>query len=513
MDQENWNAASPPRKEKNEKGIALVLVLLIVTLLYIIVAELVTTSEFDRMTAENLSIETMEGQALKVGLSKVLEDLAGDTDQGGSGGGTGGAGAAALGNLGGAGAGGAPGAEEDEGDPGDSSRDTWFKPYVVFEDDRLTVYAFVEDENRKFNLLTLLSPDSEFRTQSKKRLIRLLDELWEEAEFDLSRSEAESWVESMEQWMRGESRNDDLPKPPLQGKFELDKSEVIPPFSLRELMLAGRIPKEAFPDRIVGRTLFPGLDAVLTVHSSLRRTPLPQGPGEGNSGAPSGGTGAGDNRTGTGASGTGQNAGGGKDGEESLGPGVRINLNTAPRAVLQCLASTAEIPGSVIESILRFRNEIEEKEQKAGEDDELLEDKAPKYKIFTSVEDLDLVEDWKLLPENEALDRFKALLSTRSNVFSIHLAAVFKRDEEGKAFQITRASSVWVRDDQGEEGKMYPLIPLHRVQGLRVFQVDFPEEQEENPEVTEDEEFAAEQNAWNPFRLDFYDPKKRNEFR
>ncbi len=518
MDKATWKRAPFVEVRANQKGIALVLVLLIVTLLYIIVADLVTTSEFDRMTAENLSVEAMEGQALKVGLAKVLDDLSGDTDSGeSSNGGSGGGAGAALNNLGGGNTGAAPGAENQGGDPGDSSRDTWFKPYVVFEDDRLTVYAFVEDENRKFNLLTLLSPDSEFREQSKKRLVRLLDGLWEDAEFDLSRSEAENWVESIEEWMRGESRNDDLPKPPLQGKFELDKSEVLPPFSLREFMLAGRIPKEAFPDRIVGRTLFPGLESVLTVYSSLRRPPLPQGPGEGGAG----GAGAGDSVSGNGVSGNGvsgnggagNNATGGQDQDEPLGPGIRININTVPRAVLQAMAPTSEIPGSVTESILRYRNEIDEEEKKPGEDEDLVEDQGPKFKIFTSIQDLDLVEDWKLLPENEALDRFKALFTTRSNVFTIHLAAIFKRDDEGKAFQIARASSVWIRDDQGEEAKMYPIIPLHRVQGLRVFQVDFPDEQEETTEVSEDEEFAAEQNAWNPFRLDFYDPKKRNEFR
>jgi len=466
------------------------------------------------MTAENLSIETMEGQALKVGLAKVLDDLAGDSD-GGSGEGSPGAGsggAGALGKLGGAGGAGSSGGEGAGGDPGDSSRDSWFKPYVVFEDDRLTVYAFVEDENRKFNLLTLLSPDSEFRDRSRKRLIRLLDELWEDADFDLSRSEAETWVESMEQWMQGESRNDNLPKPPLRGDYKLDKSEVLPPFSLHELMLTGRIPKEAFPDRIVGRDLFPGLESVLTVYSSLRRTPLSGGPGEGGAGSQAGG-GAGDSRSQSGGNGKTGKGSEQEDPEKPLGPGVRINLNTAPRAVLQALAPTAEIPGSVIESILRYRNEIEEKKAKPGDDQELEEDQGPKYKIFTSVQDLDQVEDWKLLPENDALDRFKALLTTSSNVFTIHLAAVYKRDEDGKAFQIARARCVWVRDDQGEKAKMFPIIPLHRVQGLRIFQVDFPEEQEENPDVTEDEEFAAEQNAWNPFRLDFYDPKKRNEFR
>lgn len=508
---------APPGGKTKEAGIALVLVLLIVTLLYIIVAELVTTSEFDRMTAENLAVETMESQALKVGLAKVLEDLAGDSDGGGEGGSAGAGAGGALGNLG-AGGTGAPGGkgqgkEDAGGDPGDSSRDSWFKPYVVYEDDRLTVYAFVEDENRKFNILTLLSPDSEFRDRSRKRLIRLLDELWEDAEFDLSRSEAETWVTAMEEWMRGESRNDDLPKPPLAGKFELDKSEVLPPFSLHELMLTGRIPKEAFPDRIVGRTLFPGLESVLTVYSSVRRTPLPGGPGEGGGANPSGGAGdQGGGNPQAGGNGT-ENGTGGEDKEKALGPGIRININTAPRAVLQALAPVSEIPGSVIESILRYRNEIEEEKEQGGDEEALLEDQGPKYKIFTSVEDLDLVEDWKLLPENDALDRFKNLLTTRSNVFTIHLAALYKRDEEGKAFQITKVRSVWVRDDQGEEAKMYPLIPLHRVQGLRVFQVDFPDEVEENADISEEEEFAAEQNAWNPFRLDFYDPKKRNEYR
>ena len=43
--------------------------------------------------------------------------------------------------------------------------------------------------------------------------------------------------------------------------------------------------------------------------------------------------------------------------QQILGPGIRINVNTAPWPVLRSLASPADIPDSVIWAILEYRNE------------------------------------------------------------------------------------------------------------------------------------------------------------
>ncbi|MDP6424240.1 MAG: hypothetical protein QGG14_05820 [Planctomycetota bacterium] len=267
-----------------ERGVALVLVLLIVALLYIIVAELVTRSNFDQMTAHNQSVESNVRLSLALGLGKAVEQLAEDSNggEGGAEGGLGalgGAGAPGAGGLGGVnqpdGAGGVGGAlgggeaggEGEEEAVGDSSRDGWFKPTAIYDDNNIAVYAFFEDENRKFNLLSLVSPDKDFADLSRNRLVRLLDRLWEGTEKDIGHADAEIWVKDIQEWMSGRERNDDRPEPPLKTKVEGE--DLILPLSLDELRLLPRIPHDVFDDRVIGEDLLRGLYSVLTVHSSL----------------------------------------------------------------------------------------------------------------------------------------------------------------------------------------------------------------------------------------------------
>ena len=115
-----------------------------------------------------------------------------------------------LGGLGGAGQGQGQGQGEGQGEDeeeavvGDSSRDSWFRPKSVYDDNNITVYAYFEDENRKFNLLSLVSPDEEFAKLSRARLVRLLDSLWEDTkDFDLSGGDAEQWADAIRDWMLG----------------------------------------------------------------------------------------------------------------------------------------------------------------------------------------------------------------------------------------------------------------------------------------------------------------------
>ncbi|MHC4899501.1 MAG: hypothetical protein ACYTGW_20615, partial [Planctomycetota bacterium] len=52
-----------------------------------------------------------------------------------------------------------------------------------------------------------------------------------------------------------------------------------------------------------------------------------------------------------------------------------------------------------------------------------------------------------------------------------------------------------------------PIIHLERRHGLRIFPVDFPEEEEEERRYLMDEmdQFSREERAWNPFYVEFYD--------
>ncbi len=522
-----------------ERGVALVLVLLIVALLYIIVAELVTRSNFDQMTAHNQSVESNVRLSLALGLGKAVEQLAEDSNggEGGAEGGLGalgGAGAPGAGGLGGVnqpdGAGGVGGAlgggeaggEGEEEAVGDSSRDGWFKPTAIYDDNNIAVYAFFEDENRKFNLLSLVSPDKDFADLSRNRLVRLLDRLWEGTEKDIGHADAEIWVKDIQEWMSGRERNDDRPEPPLKTKVEGE--DLILPLSLDELRLLPRIPHDVFDDRVIGEDLLRGLYSVLTVHSSLAVDQSgEEGSGTANTPAPAGqgGTGATGGAGTTGGT-TAPTPGGGEQ-QGMIGTGVQINPNTAPRVVLECLEDESEVPLRVVEALVRFRNEVdEEAEEKAaaarGEQDDgelLAEDSEKKLKYFKAVGDLNQVEDWDNLPENDGKKRFESMLTTESNVFTIWLAVVHKRNDAGTAYSVTRARTTVVRVQDAEGWAVQTIVPLHKSDVFRLFLPDFPEEEEEARRMAEQdmEDFALEERAWNPFFPEFYDPEQRERYR
>lgn len=192
-----------------ESGVALVLTLIFSILLYILVAELVVTGRMVRATGENDALlarmRTQMVYELGQTCDQLLEDLAGATSAAEGGGSP--AGGNPLGNaLGGANgaAGGAAGGEGgEEPDPSascDSSRDGWFQP-VGKPDNDLTTYVFVEDENRKFNLLSLWSPDEKFAELSRERFVRLIDSLRQDSEYDVSTSDAERIVQDLKDWV------------------------------------------------------------------------------------------------------------------------------------------------------------------------------------------------------------------------------------------------------------------------------------------------------------------------
>lgn len=537
-------------RRDEERGIALILVLLVVVLLYIMVAEVVTRSSFDAMTAENQSQEAGIRTALRLALIKAKEELASDSDSGGDdGGGMGAGGLGGAGNLGGAGLGGqgageggAEGAGGEGAAPGDSTRDGWFKAKSIYDDNKISVYAWIEDENRKFNVLSLISPDEDYADISRQRLMRLLDKIWEDTEEDLSGSEAESWANDIRDWLKGAGRNDDRPETPIKrAEGEEDDSKFaqqdsFPALSLDELRLIPRIPEKVFADRIVGEQILLGLESVLTVYTNLATDP---GSGDdaggqegqgGNAGTTGNGGNAGGAR-GAGAQGRGQGQGQGQGGGamggsglEALEPGLRININTAPRVVLRALEDENVLPDTALEALIRFRNEVDEEAQEASDteneekdQDELLGgDLDTKYKFFPSLDKLNDVEEYQNLPESNEKKRFETLLTTKSHVFTIHLAAIYKRDEMGKAFSVTRAKTVVVRIPDGEESVVQELVPLHRTSTLRIQVVDYPDDEEddrarERREMMDD--FMREESQWNPFVREFFDPEQRERER
>ncbi len=526
-DRVSWRPMAPMdslvRNRNEECGAALILVLIFTVLLFALIADLVTTARTSRLIGENDALIARMSNHMRYTLSEIEQSLLDDLQAGAAGGeGEGGPAGLPIPGAGGGGAEGAEGEEEEEeaAAVADCSQDAWYQP-TAYSDDDLTTYVWVEDENRKFNVLSLVSPDEEFARESQDRFVRLIDVLREDTDFDLTSSDGELMAEEIKEWMKQASRNEYLPRPNLKSDDLVgDRMEYSLPMHLDDLMLLRSIDADMFYDKVLDSRIIPGLESVLTIYTSLAfdpgnpeklarqaaRNPQPTNQG----GEPSGGDPGGD---------PGEEPSGepGEEEPEQVGLGILININTASRAVLRSLMPEAELSNQVLDAILRYRNEEVEEEDgsQALPDDymgEFNEGSTRKLKCFTTLDDLDEIPEFENLGDPKAKDKFKELLTTKSDVFSIHFASLYKRSEEHRVFVIRRARSIVVRQDDGEEGYLHPLIMLEERHGLRIMPMDFTEDEMDMiNQFDEMDDYSQEERAWNPFYLDFYKPKHERE--
>ena len=529
-------------KDQDQQGFALVLVLIFTMLLFVLVTELVETAKKARLTGENDALLARMRNHQSYVLSQVedslRDDLEGGAAQSAAQGGAGGTGGLPMpgsgGGQGGAGAGG-------EGEtPSDSSQDAWFEP-TSYSDNEITTYVWVEDENRKFNILTLVSPDEEFARESKDRFVRLIDVLREETDSDLSIADGERLARTITEWLQGNGRTEQLPRPQLKSDDEQDRRQVSLPLHLEELLLLPGIDEDLFYDRVLDQKLIPGLESVLTIYTALivdAGDPAKQ---------PKANPGTGGNQQAQQQAQPGQSGrtpqqpeakpqqpqqpgqGGKKEPVPPVGVGVKININTASKAVLRSLLTESEMPDATIEAILRYRNEDapEEEEPAAGGEGgakpaaaapqtyskgdysgEIDAGMPKKKKIFKTTADLEQIPEFQNLANAKAKESFLALTTTESDVFTIHMVSLFKRNEKTRSFVLRRSRSVEVRLDDGDKAVLHPLILLEDCRGMRLKPVDFPEDEAMlRLERTEMDAFSAEEREWNPFFLDFYKPR------
>lgn len=549
-----------------ERGVALVLALIFSILLYILVAELVVSGRMVRATGENdallarmrtqmlYQLRETEDQLL-ADLGSGSEDPAGGDGGGGLGGamggalGGGGAGTTGAGTTGTGGAGQGLGAlgggaggegEGEQSDPAagcDSSRDAWFAP-IGHPDNDVTTYVFVEDENRKFNVLSLWSPDEKFAEFSRDRLVRLIDSLREDSDFDVSSSDAMRIAQELLDWGRRPG-TEMMPRSRLKSD-DPKRREVAGLMHLDELLLLQSVSEELFYDKVLDGRYYPGLESVLTIWTSLRVDPgnpekvarlraAAQARGET---VPDGGSGAnpaaGSAPGGAGAPGGADPRSPGQASDEPVQPdglGIRINVNTAPRAVLRALFPIEVIPDRVIDAILKYRNEVDEEAQQQAQDAQASGDGAQatdfgdlrlgedvKRKFFATTADLEKVEEFAKLADPQVKSDFQKALTTKSEVFTIHLATLYKRSEENRVYLLRRARSVVLRLDDGADGKIVPLVPFEERVGLRLQPIDIQESDQDLSRVYSDlDQFSQEERAWNPFLIEFYLPKHRRE--
>jgi hypothetical protein len=387
--------------------------------------------------------------------------------------------------------------------------------------------VWVEDENRKLNLLALWSPDEKFAEFSRDRFVRLIDTLREDSDLDVSTNDAQRIVLEIVEWGKRQG-TEQMPRPKLKSEDE-KRREIAAPMHLDDLMLLPSVTPDLFFDRVLDGKWYPGLESVMTLWTSLRVDPgdpaklarqraAAEARGEKPKDAPPEQAGGNQPSGGNAGNQSGAQPGGAEQPPpQPDGLGILVNINTAPRQVLRALLPSDRMPDRVLDAIIKYRNEVDEEATKAETEQaggtELSDfgsgsmrlGAQQKRKVFVTLADLEKIEEFAKLPDPQMKADFQAALTTKSEVFSIHLASLFKRNEDKRIYVLRRARAIVVRVDDGADGKIVPLVPFEERTGLRVMPIDIqPDAPDLSPVYNEMDEFAQEDRAWNPFLVDFY---------
>ncbi len=441
------------------RGAALLLSLLILLVLVAIVIQInVGTSTDARIARNDVGLTAMD-LAIESALLQEYDQLS--SDSGSTAGAGGAAGAAGAGGAAGAAAGGAAGAPAAAGAGGegaqasDSRRDEWAQVQRT-EINEIKLRLFVQDEDSKINVLTLLNPDEKEAQAALDRVVRCLDLCREGTLADISQRAAEDMGRGMLEFMRQRSMAK-LPRPKLLTDNEANP-DIGLPLSLRDFAVLPAFDESLFRDyRDEDGHIVHSIGSFLTVWTSLSTrsseqesassstggaagaTPNPPtGGGTSNppsqtpppSGTPPAG-GAADGALAGGAGGA-----GGAAAQNQPSPGWAVNVNTAPVAVLKSLFDDRDVHPRFWDKVVEYRNlEEEEADEADAEEEETptfdeFGEEVIERRIFDSLAELTEVDGFNDLG-NETQTKVRERLTTQSNVFSIFVVARRTTSAEG----------------------------------------------------------------------------------
>lgn len=525
-------------RSTGESGVILLLTLFVILITYALVAQLTIGTAVSYKVAENSADRIRMRRAAKdVSAEELLRLLADDMPSG-----TEETDAAADAASGLDGLSGPPSGEEEEGEEeeddgsnSDSRNDDWWRP-MRFPLGEMEVHGFVQDENSKFNILTVFHPDEIERDAARDRFVRILDVLREDFDDDLDRREAERILEEFIEWVEGDLRDLEYPLPmrhstmllqqlaaeaELSGTPSADEpggeegesatgepqqvEELYLPYSLEELLLLESVDEAIFYDEVRTRDrIAPGIESVFTVYTLVDFDP-PSAEELGEIGNES----ASDPLEA--AQGTQTPEEELEDSEESelIEPvgglddvlespaaiGTLININTTHAAVLKGMLPPEQFPPFFVEQILRYRNEVDEEallemegEEREFDEVELeralfREDEKVPMRYFRNLEDLTNIEGWEDRLDPDQREAFEALIGVQSDIFSIYLWCRIPAEdweqkghyEEPPGAVLRLKAVVWRR--QTEDGaKFIFLEPWHEVARTRWRIPDYQDE-------------------------------------
>ncbi|HEX6883294.1 MAG TPA: hypothetical protein VF530_07920 [Planctomycetota bacterium] len=501
----------PRRTARQRRGAALVLSFMVLLVLILILAQIkYSTDVTSRVGRNEETLVTMDA-AIESAFLQVFEDLANDaeSDSGGASEGLGGEGQAA-----------AEAGQESSG-PTDSREDDWSRPQRT-EINEIQLRILIQDEDSKYNLLSVLTRDEDEADKALDRLARVIEWARKGTEHEIDGTTARRMATAMRDFMLRRA-SQVLPKPVLLSDDE-EEDDIGLPMTLREFVGLDPelFPADLFRDFVdEDGDVVHSLGSFLTVWSSVgtaeEAAQQAQADGEGVEDDPgSDDDGEGDPETpdpfdsgeqGTGTSGQGQGEGGeGEGGEGESGnagqagggqgaapPGWAINLNTAPGAVLHALMESRDLPYRFWDDVVLYRNEKDDTVEE--NDDPPLDEYGREIVVkqyFRAVGDLANVDGWEGL-EPIVQAELTGLLKVQSGVFSIFVTArkptgeerieAFSRQEDIEREEAdwqglvrTVRAVVWRRETGEGEFEIVPLLRWEVLDYSPYEVLDFPDD-------------------------------------
>ena len=481
------------------------LAILVLFVLVLIVFQITLGSSTDSRVAKNDLQLTVFDAAIESALIKSMQDLADDaaasaeaeSDPAAGGAGfpdTAGGGGEAAGSL-------------------DSRRDDWARPQQT-EINGVSLRVLIQDEDSKYNVLTMLTENQEEAEKAFLRVVRILDMCRSGTQSDIEESDAKDMAEAMRDFMRDRA-DTVLPRPSLLTDRP-GEGDVGFPLTLREFVVLPGFNEFMFRDyRDAEGIVVHSIGSFLTISTSvstyqeyydaLKEAAGPGGvpPADGpmtssGSGASSGQTGGANAGVGarssdSGASGAGLGDGTAGGGASNGVAGVAVNVNTAPNAVLHGLFDRRDISWEFLDDLVRYRN-LEDEEASDPDAEPVYDEYGEEIitmQIFESLEELAEVDGWDLIEPDPKAD-FTRFLTTESHVFTIFITArATTAGMQGDSFGLSRAEAeelaeqgtdllrtvrtvVW-RYEDGDEFKVVQLEPWEVLDYTPYEVLDYPD--------------------------------------
>lgn len=447
------HAAVDPQR----RGAALLLSFLVLMVIVAVVYQLNRSTSIDQQVAHKDVILARMDLAIESAFLEVAEQLLSDAElkQAGEEEGAGGAEEEALGDLGGGG-----GMGEGEGsnpDSVDSQMDEWAQVAATsFDDIQLRIY--IEDEERKYNILNMLNDDEELADDAFDRVVRILDLCREGTDADISYTDAEDLARVMREHMLQRDTSA-LPRPAELLSDSEEYTSLGLPLTLREFVALPPFTEGLFRDYFDrDENRVHSIGSFLTVYTSP--------------------------------------ATGEDEGEAESGAGWSVNVNTAPLAVLAGLMDSRDMSIRTWDWVLDYRNQEEELPDSEDDSEPMLDEfgeEVIQKQIFDDIEELAEVPDWDGLSP-EIREEVESLLRVESDVFSVFVTARYitasdknqvyefdsrveqeKYERSGSHLVRTARCVLW-RTDGDDGGEILPLLRWELLDYAPLPVLDYPDD-------------------------------------